>query len=384
MRMNKKFRVVLFLVIAAGTITWWYGRPYPSKEILTSRQEVNVKNMSKDMQTRCVGRYLIDLPASFSLYRNSQQLEDDDWVANISMPDDWWKTYIATKRMYYPAFEQFIQRRQKELEKETVSNPLDGPYLKKIWLLPEGLKGIIFERNESFLTPDSTRIIEAYIYTNGVAIKLQKESANDSAPRYKKDRERRGRETNFIPRDINNIKKLLSRITGRQEDEIPTMPGSCIADAFIATDKYVQERENIHSNYTSDIIRGWMISLNMDNFTKGSDGILERAGDISRDVSRMNGYIVREGAFDTSGLYVEEMLLMAPEPSNNRARYSFGLYVNEKTASYKSPGLTMELDNISQIPRSYTQEERIIYTQEEIMTFWDNITHTIRLRPNAL
>ncbi|MDR9891308.1 T6SS immunity protein Tli4 family protein [Pseudenterobacter timonensis] len=384
MVINKSFCIALCVIIAAGTFVWWYSRPYPPKETLPSQQEANVKKMLKEMQTRCVGRYLIDLPASFSPYRSSQKLEDNNWVANVSMPDDWWKTYITTKRMYYPAFEQFIQRRQKELEEETVSNPLDGPYLKKIWSLPEGLKGIIFERNESFLTPDSTRIIEAYLYTNGVAIKLQKESVNDSTPRYKKDRERRGKETNFIPRDIDNIKKLLSRITGRQEGEIPTMPGSCIADAFIATDRYVQEQEDIHSNYTSDIVRGWMISLNMDNFTKGNDGVLERAKDISRDVSRMHGRIVRNRAFDTNGLHVEEMLLMAPEPSNNQARYSFGLYINEKTAGYKSPGLTMELDNISQIPGFYTQEDSIIYTQEEIMTFWDNITHTIRLRPNAL
>lgn len=60
MLMNKKLRIALCIIIAAGTIVWWYNRPYPPKETLTSRQEANVKNMLKEMQPRCVGRYLID------------------------------------------------------------------------------------------------------------------------------------------------------------------------------------------------------------------------------------------------------------------------------------------------------------------------------------
>lgn len=374
MRMNKKFRIVLCVIIATGTIVWWYNRPYPPKETLTSRQEANVKEMLKEMRTRCVGRYLIDLPASFTPYRSSQQLEDNHWVANVSMPDDSRKTYITTKRMYSPAFEQFIQRREKEIAQGIVINPLNKPYLKKVWVLSNGMKGVIFERNVDSGTNDAMRTLEGYLYTNGVAIKLQKVSVNNSSPRYEKDR---GGDPirNFIPRDIDRMNSLLFRITGRQEGEIPTTPGSCIADAFIAADKYAQGQEDIYRNYTSDVAWGLKVSLNMDNFTKGRDSVLERAGDISRDLSRMHGYIVRKGSFDINGLHAEEILMMAPEPSNNESRYSFGLYINEKIASYKLPGLTLDLGNISRNPTPYTQEE--------IITFWDAITHTVRLRPNA-
>lgn len=111
------------------------------------------------------------------------------------------------------------------------------------------MKGVIFERNVDSGTNDAMRTLESYLYTNGVAIKLQKVSVNNSSPRYEKDR---GGDPirNFIFRDIDRMKNLLLRITGRQENEISVAPGSCIADAFIATDKYAQEKEDIYSNYT--------------------------------------------------------------------------------------------------------------------------------------
>ncbi|MDK1303910.1 hypothetical protein QMT21_13195 [Cronobacter sakazakii] len=88
MWINKKSYFFLFLAIAAGTVAWWYHRPYPPKEILTSLQEANMQEMLKEMKTRCIGRYLIDLPASFSLNRSSVLFEDNYWVSDISMADD--------------------------------------------------------------------------------------------------------------------------------------------------------------------------------------------------------------------------------------------------------------------------------------------------------
>lgn len=376
MKINKNLSVAFF-IISAGAILWWYNRPYPPKENLTSRQEANVEKMLKEMKTRCVGRYLIDLPASFLPYRNSQRLEDpDSWDTTINMSDDdrRRRTFISTKRMYYPAFLQFIQRREKELRNETVVEPQDGPYLKKVWKLPDGLKGIMFQRNESLITPDAVQIIESYLYTNGVAIKLLKRTYNDSSPRYEKERDGDPIQ-NFVVRDIDRMNNLLSRITGRQEDEIPKIPGSCVADAFIATDKYAQEQEDIYRNYLSDEVRGLKVSLNMDNFTKGSDSVLQRTGQIEHDLAQVNGRIVRKGAFDVNGLYVEEMLMMAPQPPDSKPRYSFGLYINEKATSYNNPELTVELNNFPQTP--------LPYSQEELIAFWDAITQTIRLRPNA-
>jgi hypothetical protein len=45
------------------------------------------------------------------------------------------------------------------------------------------MDGVIFERNENGGTADAMRILEGYLYTNGVVIKFQKQTINDSASR---------------------------------------------------------------------------------------------------------------------------------------------------------------------------------------------------------
>lgn len=374
MEMSKKSYFLLFLVIVAGTTVWWYHRPYPPKLTLTSQQEENVQTILKEMKTRCIGRYLIDLPASYSLNPSSGLFKDNHWVAEIGMADDSRKTYIATTRMYYPAFEQFIQRREQELKNEVVWDPLDGPYLKNVRSLPDGMKGIIFERNESVGTGDAIRVLEAYLYTNGVAVKLQKESVNDSDPRYEEDRHGNPIR-NYIPRDIDRMTGLLARITGRAPDDIPTVPGSCITDAFISTDKNGQEQEDIDGVYTSDAFKGFQVSVEIDNYTQERDSVLERADYIASALSKSYGHIVRKGAFNVNGLHAEELLAVIVQPSKDEPRYGFDLFINEMTASYKTPGLILSLNNLN--------KSSATYSQEEIIAFWDSITRTIRLRPGA-
>ncbi|QKN82974.1 T6SS immunity protein Tli4 family protein [Scandinavium goeteborgense] len=368
----KKLHVFLLVVIAIGLGAWWYNQPYPPKENLTAQQEEKVQKLLKGMKTRCVGRYLVDLPESFYMYKNSMRLEDNNWVADIRMPDDWWKTYIATKRMYYPAFEQFIKRREREIANDIVIDPLNKPNLKQVWELPDGMKGVIFERNVDPGTNDALRTLEGYIYTNGVAVKLQKQSVNDSDPRYEKDRN--GEPVrNFVPKDIERMKRLLARITGREEDDIPTVPGSCIADAFIATDKSGMEQESISRGFHSDKLPGVDIFVSIDNYTQEENTLLERSSDIARTLSQASGYITRKGPFDINGLHAEELL--ATIVLSGIPRFGFTLFINEMGAGYKTPTLTLTLDNAN--------KEFKTYPQEEITAFWDAITHTIRLRPNT-
>ncbi|QKN82973.1 T6SS immunity protein Tli4 family protein [Scandinavium goeteborgense] len=371
MLIKRNFIILSFMIIS-GFIVWKYNQPYPQKENLTAQQETKVQELLKGMKTRCVGRYLVDLPASFSLYRSSMRLEDNNWFGIIGMPDDSRRTYITTKRMYYPAFEQFIKRREREIVNDIVIDPLNKPNLKQVWELANGMKGVIFERNVDPGTNDALRTLEGYIYTNGVAVKVQKESVNDSSQRYEKDRDG-DPVRNFVPKDIERMKRLLARITGREEDDIPTVPGSCIADAFIATDTSGKEQEDISRGFHSDKLPGVNIFVSVDNYTNGETTILERSGDISRTLAKASGNIARKGSFDINGLHAEEMLALIEE--SGKPNYGFYLFINETKVSYKTPGLNLTLENANQ--------DAVTFPQEEMTAFWDAITHTIRLRPNA-
>ncbi|MFZ3622111.1 hypothetical protein ACOYA6_23045, partial [Leclercia barmai] len=144
-----------------------------------------------------------------------------------------YETYLATKKMYHPAFVQQLIRREAGLR---ASNPLRSenmPFLKKVWQLPDGMDGVIFERNVNESVADAMRILEGYLYTNGVVIKLQKQTVNDSASRY--ERQRNGDPIqNYVESDVSQMQLLMARISGRDNDAIPTKPGSCITHAFIA------------------------------------------------------------------------------------------------------------------------------------------------------
>jgi hypothetical protein len=115
---TKKLNYVLIIIGCAMLLAYWSCRQhhiYPSLQNLTSSQKAIMKNLFSEVRSYCVGRYLIDVPVSFTRYKLSERMEDNLWEINISRPDDSHKTYILTKKMYHPAFLQFIQRREKEL-----------------------------------------------------------------------------------------------------------------------------------------------------------------------------------------------------------------------------------------------------------------------------
>lgn len=226
-----------------------------------------MNKISAEMKPYCLGRYMLDLPSSFTAYNNSVPLDKNIWAAVISRPEDMYKTYLATKKMYHPGFKQLIALREKTLQNSKAIDAQDMPFLKKVWSLPDGMDGVIFERNENEGVADAMRILEGYRYTNGVVIKLQKQTVNDSASRY--ERQRNGDPIqNYVANDIIQMQSLMARMSGRDNDSIPTKPGSCITHAFIATDPTAREREDINIGLISNTVDNIRVAVSSDNFTR--------------------------------------------------------------------------------------------------------------------
>lgn len=374
--MLTKKRSLVLAAFAIGLLLalWQYTRPYPPQQNLTVTQEKKMSQLFSNMKTYCVGRYLIDLPASFSIARYSEKLVDNYWVADVSKPEDSHKTYITTQKMYPPAFSQLIKIREKEISEEKSYSIENMPFLKKVWPLPEGMEGVIFERNENGGVSDALRILEGYYYTDGVAIKFQKQTVNNSAPRYEKQRDG-APIRNFTARDVAQMQELMFRMRGRDDDEIPETPGSCISHAFIATDPKATDKESTFLWLVSPQLDNINVSLETDNSLREKNTALERADEFAKSLAQSRGRIERKGAFDINGLHAEEVLAVGLQERENDPRYSFDLFVNEMTASYKTPNAILSLYNESNPPTSYSQEE--------LIAFWDTITHTLRLRPGA-
>ena len=293
-----KFRrkaIIFAVLVALGGGVYQYFRPYnPSPQTLTSSQQVAMNKINAEMKPYCVGRYMLDLPSSFTAYNDSAPLDENIWAAVISRPEDMYKTYLVTKKMYRPGFVQLIALREKVLQNSKTIDAQDMPFLKKVWPLPDGMDGVIFERNENESVADAMRILEGYLYTNGVVIKFQKQTINDSSSVYNK--QRRGRPArNYVARDVSQMQSLMARISGRDNDVIPTKPGSCITHAFIATDPTAREREDINIGLISNTFDNIRVVVSNDNFTREENTVLDRMGEIKSNISRSRGDIERKG-----------------------------------------------------------------------------------------
>ncbi|WP_254846102.1 T6SS immunity protein Tli4 family protein [Raoultella terrigena] len=333
-----------------------------------------MNKINAEMKPYCVGRYLLDLPSSFAAYSETAPLDKNIWAAIISRPEDMYKTYLATKKMYRPGFVQLLARRERVLREGHAIRSENMPFLKKTWQLQNGLNGVIFERNKNESASDAMRILEGYLYTNGVVIKLQKQTVNDSSSRY--ERQRNGDPIqNYVARDVSQMQSLMARIRGRGNDVIPTKPGSCITHAFIATDPTAMDREDINIGLVSNIFDNIRVAVFSDNFTREENTVLDRMGEIKSNISRSRGGIERKGAFSVNGLQVQEFLATGLQEDNDEPRYQFEMYINEMTASYKTPGFMLTLDNQRMSPTSYSKEE--------IIVFWDTISRSVRVRPGA-
>lgn len=360
MKIKKHF--VAIFVVAAGLSGYYLYGEYPQKIRLTAQEMGVVNTFLDDMTTRCVGRYLIDMPASFSV-------TSDNILAFIN------KVPIKTKRLYRPAFEQKIRLREEALRKEKTVNPQDMPYLKQIYSLPAGMDGVIFERNESASVPDVGRILEAHIYTNGVAVEIAMKADNGSAERYT---ERRSKYpelySNTVSDKLAELIQLLRRMSGKKDTEIPQSAGFCLPEVFVA-DGLTSNKEEIDITYTSNKYPRTDFDFSTDNFNKTDDTMLDRSADMNKDIIAADGRTIKKGKREINSLYTEDWLIFGNMDSDEKG-LRFVLHANENVSQPNSPWMY-----ISFLQRGFADDHQLL--ENEAVSAWETITDTLRLRPGA-
>lgn len=361
--MKKKNITILALIVVMVFGVWVHTHEAatPFQTNLSSEENSKVDILLQNMKTRCIGRYMVDFPESY--------MPSGDGIITVN------DSKITTTRMYPPSFEQRIHLREQELLTKKTVDTADMPYLKNKYPVPQGLKGIIFERVENESVPDAFRILEAHLYSNGVAIKIELSTTNGLDKKYddyrKESPENYG---NNVPDKLAELNNLLVRIQGRAEDEIPTKPGNCIPNAFVQDNG--KDKESINALYKSNNDSQLRFGISTNNFIKEKDSLLERSGGIVNNLLSVNGHLLRKGTRKTNGLEAEELLARGKySAKNSNDRYDFILITNEKNGGLKSPVFSIELLNTEWTPSPYNQDE--------IVSFWDAISQTLRVRPGA-
>ncbi|MER2474080.1 T6SS immunity protein Tli4 family protein [Photorhabdus laumondii] len=318
-----------------------------------------------NMQTRCVGHYLIDVPLSFENIINNEIFIGD--------------AKIETKRMHLSTFEQRIEIREQKLRTTKPADFKDLPFLKKTHHLQGNLYGVIFDRNSSVSEPGFSRVLEAHLYDNGVAfiIEMKFTEISDDKYSYSKDRYIKSglNESQYkkLSQTMEKMQRLIARISGRKDSDIPTAAGVCIPGGFIAG--HDNEKENmmfVYQGYKDD---NFTLSIAIINDFKGEGVLLERISEIERDWFINYGKVIRKGEREINGIYGDELLAVGLQSFDNNPRYRFDFIENNMVLDDKDICVGVILMNY-QLPATP-------YSEDELIMFWDAITKTFRKRPGA-
>lgn len=335
--------------------------------LLTQQEKQTVNELTANLKTRCVGRYLIDMPEAmhFSGYAKMHGVD------------------IETKALSHDAYQREITRRGEELKAAKSIFGYQFLY-QDSEALRKGTRYFVYLGNTAD-PGDVTRVIEAYKWDRGYLIKLQIKAWDYDHSKFKE------RPSIKQMTDKNNVREktalvfgLLEKVRGRDDDEIPAEPGLCFYGGFVPTK--AGSEEEVSALYTlkghDDINFAFETTPSLHENTT----LLQRADspEVREQLRAADGALIRKGYVDLSGLKAEEWLIEGRRPGDGRGN-SFSLVVNETTSSPSSPFLSMDLTTGGQVQirEQYIKLDQASLTTGEAVALWDAVSRTLRPRPNA-
>ncbi|KQN54201.1 hypothetical protein ASF13_12195 [Erwinia sp. Leaf53] len=286
---------------------------------------------------------------------------------------------ISSQRLYRPAFEQRIELREQKLKDSHTVDPVDRPFLKQVYRLSEN--AVIFDRNKNESAAGFGRILEGHLYIDGVAFIISSEIRDVSDPKYQQDRIEYlngGMKENQLdtrPAKLAELKDIMSRLSGRKNDEIPTQPGTCISEGFIR-DGNGQPKENITLVYPHTPV--FSLSVSTNTYLGDPTSMLERSHEIQPYLTEVKARTLRKGKIQIADFEADEWLNVAPSEksaNNPSAQLLFNAIANEKIVDFRHPIIDLTLSNHALPPPAYSDAE--------LVEIWDRITRSFRIRNNA-
>jgi len=177
------------------------------------------------------------------------------------------------------------------------NRPENTPFLKEVILLPDG-SGAIFDHNESG-TPDIYSQLEAHIYSGKTAFVITTDIRDFSDKKHSEKKSkylaRGGTETdaNTKPAKLVALQSLISRLSGRKDEDIPSAKGMCIPNGFIRDDGG-KHKEKITFTYEND---DFILGVYTNNKYPGSEGILfSRSVRINEALKTSHQYTIKKSS----------------------------------------------------------------------------------------
>ncbi|WP_233885396.1 T6SS immunity protein Tli4 family protein [Paraburkholderia flagellata] len=322
--------------------------------------------LTANLKTRCVGRYLVDMPEGATEYG----------YARIGGVD------IEAKAMTEDAYRQEIAQRETVLKTVEITYP--RPFLYAAGPA-RGRSTYYFIYRDTLIDSPATRYIEGYKWDRGYRFLLKIETYDYVHPDQTDDPIVKQFDVkNEVPAKTNLVFDLLEKLRGRPNEEIPTEPGVCFAGGFLpgkaTDDQYVRGGFTLTSNPDVSFV------VSVDTASQGGITLLQHADDSQTldALKAMDAKVIRKGTVELSGLRAEEWLFEGLKPGDGRGD-TFTLSVNDTTSGPSSPYLSLEMDTGGQlkIQGKFVKLDKGSLTTREAIALWDAVSRKVRVRPGA-
>jgi Tle cognate immunity protein 4 C-terminal domain/Tle cognate immunity protein 4 N-terminal domain len=351
----------------------------PSLPPLTPQEHVTMQTLTHAMTPRCIGRYVIDLPAG---------MVPSGW-GGLKAQD----VNIEVAPMNESLFRWRYEQREAELRAAYLDAHPDQPVLKEIIPL-RGAIGGIFNRSENGGS-NGARTLELHAWRNGYAIKMWVDAADfTSYPEYKNDAiVNQMTVKNDIAPKQGLLIDMVSRTRGRTDNEMPGEQGLCFHGGFLqgpATDE-----ENLDMSYVFTDMPDVSLSIaNNSNITEDNT-LLDRSKDIEANERNSDGHTLRKGKRKSHGGIAFEEWLSAGTTDEHVKGHLFSLEANSRIGSALTPLLVIDFHNGQRTgvpdkrpPGSLPLDSppplaKASLTEGEAVALWDAITNTLRARANG-
>ncbi|KQR83366.1 hypothetical protein ASG35_29620, partial [Burkholderia sp. Leaf177] len=272
------------------------GRAAP----LTEQEKKRVNEMTMDMKTRCVGRYVIDMPAVF-------------------LPAGTAKFGDASVQAQAMTLEEFNTAVEERAAKMTGTKSVMGfRFLYDYGEVPNVKRTQYFVSLGDYgSSSDATRIIEAYKWDDGYQLTLRLEALDfthsfvrDVVPLEQLPVQ------NDLPEKARIAFDLIARLQGRPDDVVPGEPGACFFGGFLKGK--ASGDEEINSSFViADKPDVWFSFESFTNLS-ANDTLLQRVhGNEMRALFKAtNGRLIRSGTIALEGgLKADEALMSGRSPA---------------------------------------------------------------------
>ncbi|EFN9921968.1 T6SS immunity protein Tli4 family protein [Escherichia coli] len=343
------------LILIAG---WLVLKPGSYHYSLSDREKEMVTSLLQHPEMRYFGFYSVALPAEFTPTGMVMFIQGSEM------------TPVETKLQYYPPFQQFLLRYEKELRNKPVADPQDAPYLKGVYPLTSPMSGLIFERVESGDTPDFARILDAWKWAEGVTFSVKMNVTDRRPARYDVDRKGSpGIYSYDVPQKKAQLLAILSGLQPRRDNQRPS--GNKLAIQYGQVDASLLGEYEVSVSYKNS--NNIEISLQTDTDSYITSLLDENA----QVMETADGITLYKGQKKINGLeisewWVRKQIMLSSEPSRD---YEFSLAIHEDKKNNKQ--LLKLVMNYS-IDLLHADNA---LTEHELVALWENITWTIKYHP---